>query len=267
MLSKPAEEQAHVNSRVVHSFDGTEIHYDVYDAASSSLVLVVPGFWRDRSHPSMRRIGTFLQSLGFRAAIVDVRGHGDSGGRYGFNVNEHLDVTAVAEDLRARDGVDRFVLMGFSVGGASSVSTAARSGLPIAGLLLISSVADFSLITPRLNPFRVRRHIAFSQALRTPKFEWMFARTTKLRAADDIESVHVPVCLIHVKNDWLVGHQHSLLLYEKANEPKELHIIDIPGNYHADRIFTAPGADVEPLVVDFLTTTMEGAGEKMRKEG
>lgn len=267
-MKETAADGLQVTSRTVSSFDGTVIHYDVYDAPSSSLVLVVPGFWRDRSHPSMRRIGTFLQGLGFRAAIVDVRGHGESGGRYGFNLHESHDVTAVARDIIERDSVDRFILMGFSVGGAISVSTAARSGLPIAGVLLISSVADFSLIAPRLNPFRVRRHIAFSQALRTPRFEWFFARSRKLRAADDIRDVHVPVCLVHVKNDWLVGHRHSWLLYENANEPKELHIIDIPGNYHADRIFTAPGADVEPIIVEFLTRTMEaGEGEKKRREG
>lgn len=246
------------SSRTVNSFDGTEIHYDIYDADSRSLVLVVPGFWRDRNHPSMQRIGRFLNGLGYRAAIVDLRGHGDSGGRYGFNLHEHHDVAAVARDLLSCHPIERIVLMGFSVGGAISIATAARHDLPVSGLLLISPVADFALVAPRLNPFSVRRHIAFSQALRTPRFDWRLRLARKLRAVDDIANIHVPVLLIHVKNDWLVGHWHSIMLYERANEPRQMHIIDIPGNYHADRIFSAPGADLEPLIVEFLDRTAAG---------
>jgi len=64
--------------------------------------------------------------------------------------------------------------------------------------------------------------------------------------------VHVPICLIHVKNDWLIGHDHSMALYEAANEPKELHVIDIPGNYHADRIFSVAANEVDPVFAEFL---------------
>jgi hypothetical protein len=56
-----------------------------------------------------------------------------------------------------------------------------------------------------------------------------------------------------VKNDWLIGHKHSTALFEHANEPKELHIIDIPGNYHADRIFSVAGEQIEPIMRTFLT--------------
>src|SRR5688572_30136105 len=46
----------------VPSFDGTIIHYDIYDtpSPSPSAVLVIPGFWRDRRHPSMVRLARFL---------------------------------------------------------------------------------------------------------------------------------------------------------------------------------------------------------------
>ena len=73
-------------------------------------------------------------------------------------------------------------------------------------------------------------------------------RSAKLRALHDIARVHAPLCLIHVKNDWLVSHAHSVALYEAANEPKELHVIDIEGNYHADRIFSVASAQVDPNV-------------------
>lgn len=236
------------------SFDGTAVHYDVYDAPSPAAVVVVPGFWRDRKHASMLRLGQSLAANGYRAAILDPRGHGDSEGTYGFNQNEHHDVAAVIRDLLRNHGtIGSVTLLGFSYGGAVAVSTVARhADLPIASLLLISSVADFSMITPRPNPFTLHRHIALSQALRTPRFVWNIRKTAKLSALEDIRNVHVPVCLIHVKNDWLIGHKNSVALYEAANEPKELHILDIEGNYHADRIFSVASDSIEPIVRDFL---------------
>jgi alpha-beta hydrolase superfamily lysophospholipase len=237
----------------VPSFDGTILHYDVYDAPSPSAVIVVPGFWRDRRHPAMVQLAHFLHDQGLRAVIVDPRGHGDTGGTYGFNLHEHHDVAAVANDLlRNNATISSLTLIGFSYGGAVAVSTIARHKLPIASLLLISSVADFDMIAPRINPFTIHRHIALSQALKRPHFEWNLRKSPKLRAVDDIANVHVPVCLIHVKNDWLIGHRHSVALYEAASEPKELHILDIEGNYHADRIFNVASESIEPIVREFL---------------
>lgn len=236
----------------VASFDGTTIHYDLYDTASSSMVLVVPGFWRDRRHASMVRLARLLNAEGHRAAVMDVRGHGESGGTYGFNLHEHHDVAAVARDILRSSTVSSLILVGFSYGGAIAISTTARHDLPIRGLLLISAVADFEMIAPRINPFTMHRHIAFSQALRRPRFAWGVRKSSKLRAVDDIREVHVPVCFIHVKNDWLIGHRHSVALYEAAHEPKELHLLEIEGNYHADRIFNVASDSVEPILRDFL---------------
>lgn len=237
---------------VVDSFDATPIAYDLYDAPSRSLVLVVPGFWRFRRHPSMLSLAANLNDLGYRTAILDPRGHGESGGTYGFNLHEHYDVAAVAEDLLRRIPIESITLVALSYGGSIAVSTAARHKLPIGSLVLISPVADFSMIAPRINPFTIHRHIALSQALHRPRFDWRLKWSPKLEAVEDIRDVHAPVCLVHVKNDWLIGHDHSLALYEAANEPKELHVIDIPGNYHADRIFTVAASEFDPLFADFL---------------
>lgn len=239
----------------VCSFDAASMKYDFYDAPSRSAVLVVPGFWRDRRYPSMQRLAAFLTTHGFKTAICDLRGHGDSEGIFGFNLNEHYDVAAVAQDLVSRTSVESITILGFSYGGAIAISAAARHELPLASLLLISPVADFSRLSPRINPFTIHRHIAFGQALHRPRFDWRFARSPKLNAIDDIANVHAPLCLVHVKNDWLVDHSHSVALYDAANEPKELHIIDIPGNYHADRIFNVAADEADSIVGDFLERT------------
>ena len=254
MSSSPPPPAALRTTQIVRSFDAIDIHYDLYDAPSRGAVLVVPGFWRDRRHPSMVRLAESVTELGFRTAIADVRGHGDSGGTYGFNCNEHYDVAAVANDLLGRmPHIESLTLIGLSYGGAIAISTAARHPeLPIAALLLVSPVADFAMIAPRINPFTMHRHISFSQALKRPRFDWRLRRSPKIHAIDDIADVHVPTAFVHVKNDWLIAHQHSVALFEKAHEPKQLHIIDVEGNYHADRIFSMAAERVSPIVRDFL---------------
>lgn len=245
--------QSHVITGTVPSFDGTIIHYDVWDRPSRTLILVVPGFWRDRRHPSMVRLAGYLNALGYRCAIVDVRGHGDSEGMYGFNLHEHHDVAAVANELLRRLPIETITLLGFSYGGAIAIATAARHRLPLSSALLVSPVADFAMIVPRINPFTIHRHIAFRQALRRPRFDWLRTRrSAKLRALDDIRDVHVPLCFIHVKDDWLISHRHSEALFEAAHEPKELHVLDVSGNYHADRIFSVASDAIEPVVAQFL---------------
>lgn len=254
MSSRPAppERQIEPSTSSVTSFDGTRIVFDTWEAPSRKSIVIVPGFWRDRQHPAMRRLASSLAAGGHRTTVLDPRGHGESGGTYGFNRHEHHDVDAVARALLARSGVEALTLIGFSYGGAIAISAAARHELPLSGLLLISPVADFSMLAPRINPFTIHRHIAFSQALKRPRFEWRLRHSAKLRALDDVADVHAPLCLIHVKNDWLVSHTHSIALYERANEPKELHVLDVAGNYHADRIFSVAAEAIEPIMGGFL---------------
>src|SRR5712692_1935446 len=154
MSSDPARLLAPVTRSVV-SIDGTSIAYDVHDAGSRSAVVVVPGFWRERKHPSMLALAALLNDHGYTAVVTDPRGHGESGGSYGFNLHEHHDTAAVAIDLRDRLGLESITLVGLSYGAAVAISTAARHPLPINALLLISPVADFSMISPRINPFTI----------------------------------------------------------------------------------------------------------------
>ena len=240
-------------SIVVESSDATLIAYDLYAMPSRTAVVVVPGFWRDRRHPFLLELAAQLTGAGYATAVADPRGHGDSGGTYGFNLYEHEDLAAVTNDvLRRCPRTEAVTFVAFSYGAANAISATARHALPVASLLLISPVADFAMIQPRINPFTMHRHITLGQALKTPRFDWHLFRSPKLSAVDDVRNVHAPVSLIHVKNDWLINHTHSIALYEAANEPKELHVIDIPGNYHADRIFAVAREEIEPICREFL---------------
>src|SRR5260221_10909716 len=155
-LSSLPSTSPNVVSGTVESFDATRIAYDLYDLPSRTLVLVIPGFWRFRRHPSMTGLAGRLNPLGYRTAIVDPRGHGDSGGVYGFNLYEHYDIAALARAFMARLPIEGIALIALSYGASIAISTAARHpDLPITSLFLISAVADFDMIAPNIsvNPF------------------------------------------------------------------------------------------------------------------
>lgn len=252
MSSQSASEAS--ESRSVVTDDGVRIAYDFLDAPASpnGTILVVPGFWRTRRWPSLQQFSERLQREGFRVAVVDLRGHGDSGGTYTFNREEIRDVEAVARDLMRRGEADTIHLIGFSIGGAISTCVAARGGLPLRSLTLISAVADFGWIRPRLMPWKFSRHLAAKQAFHRPRFEWSFPWSRKLRAREAIASVQVPTLIIHTKNDWLIHHRHGEALFAGASCEREIELLDLDDGYHADRIFSAAPGRIEPRIVDFL---------------
>src|ERR1700730_12718563 len=115
MSSTPATLDTAVR-RQIESLDGTRVVYDLYDNASRTVALIVPGFWRTRRHPSMIALANVLNDRGYGAAVLDPRGHGESGGTYAFNLHEHEDTAAVANDLLKNPSIDRIALVGFSYG-------------------------------------------------------------------------------------------------------------------------------------------------------
>ena len=106
----------------------------------------------------------FIPSIAphYRVIAVDQRGHGDSDwdpeGRYEteYMVN---DLEALTEALQ----IDRFVLIGFSMGGRVAMGFAGRHPERLAGLVLVD-------IGPELDPRGVSRIGQENQANRTPVF-------------------------------------------------------------------------------------------------
>src|SRR5258708_9088528 len=88
-LTSPPSTTANLVSGVIESFDATRIAYDLYDLPSRTLVLVIPGFWRFRRHPSMTGLSGRLNTLGYRTAIGDPQGHCDSARGSGFKRHVH----------------------------------------------------------------------------------------------------------------------------------------------------------------------------------
>jgi pimeloyl-ACP methyl ester carboxylesterase len=236
----------------VNSVAGIEIIWDLYlKEDSSRAFLIVPGFWRHRRHPAITALAVRLRESG-SVAVMDIRGHGESGGRFGFNRDEHLDVAAVARETINLTGASRLDLIGFSMGGAIAATAAARHPeIPWGKILLISPVGNLGRLRPRLNPLTAHRHLAAGQIFRTPRFDWGFWFHTKIQAEDEIANVNVPVTIVHVRRDWLVDDSHGARLHERCRNSR-LHLLEVPGRWHADRILTEIPEAIEPAIRDFL---------------
>lgn len=255
-IPRSGEGRGGCSTHQIRSIDDTSIFFDLYAGTVPRLVIVVPGFWRTRRHPSILHLVATLLQDEYHVAVMDIRGHGESGGRFGFNRNEHFDVDAVRDAAVEKSGCRAVSLVGLSAGGAICATTAARHPFDYASLLLISPVADFRRVLPRLNPLHFRRHLDLSQISVRPRFGLPLGSRSLIRADEEIRTVRAPLCVIHATRDWLVHHRHGQRLYDAAPGPKELHLLDLPDGYHADRIFSAAPGVAEAIIRRFLAETL-----------
>lgn len=238
---------------MVSAADSTEIVADLRRGNPDSTVLIVPGFWRSRSHPLMGRIAARLHQAGLTVCMLDNRGHGESGGTYGFNTREAGDCISVLERLKSEGLLTvGACIIGFSAGGAIALSTAATRPDLVRGLVLVSPVAEFKRVVPRPNPFRLNRVLSAHSLMRPPRF-WWYERSRR-DVLDDARHVSAPVCIIHAMNDWLVHHRHSERIAEALPRRPELHLLDLE-RAHAERVFES-SLDAWNIATAFMTESL-----------
>jgi pimeloyl-ACP methyl ester carboxylesterase len=218
------------------SSDGVPIAYTLWRRPSRELIILAPGFWRRRLAKENLYLATHLARLGYDVAALDFRGHGDSGGRYGFGVTEALDVEAVVHDLvGAGKPYGRFAIIGLSMGGSIAAEALARfPELPCRALVMISSPADVQTLKPRPLSRDAMRQLRLRHALRMPRIAIRQLRGPKPRAAEAVASLRMPKLIVTAETDWLVDPAHGRVLAEKAAPPVDHVHLDLPGSLHAD---------------------------------
>jgi uncharacterized protein len=111
-------------------------------ASGEVAVLLAHGFMANRHKPSYARLAERIADH-LPVLSLDLRGHGESGGRSTLGDREALDVEAGARWLR-RVGHRRVIAVGASMG-ATSVLHAVSRGLDVAGVVTISAPALFRM--------------------------------------------------------------------------------------------------------------------------
>jgi pimeloyl-ACP methyl ester carboxylesterase len=190
------------------------------------------------------RLVPFQEQLSrwFTVYAFDFRGHGASGGRSSFGIDEVRDVDAVVR-LAREQGKARVITFGGSMGGIAVLRHAALLG-GVDGVVSVSAPARWN----GHDSEAVRRMVWFTA---TPAGRWLLRAggvricPTWVRSEDPADFVGriapTPLLIVHGRDDHYFDEENAWLLYRRAREPKRLLLAGRFG--HAEDGYTASLAE------------------------
>jgi pimeloyl-ACP methyl ester carboxylesterase len=205
-------------------------------------LFVLPGITDDKEY--VRSYAEHLAEAGYRAILVDTRGHGRSSGRWlGWGLQESRDLSQVIDALQL-DGP--LGVLGHSYGGATAIIWASkeprlRAVLAMSPFASMRACIDDLPGVHLLVPHWLRQHIV-DMAGRLGHFD-----PDQASALDAVGKMKTPVLIVHGNRDPLVPHQQSVDLAARAPDHVKLVILD--GQNHED---LAGDARLWPITLDFL---------------
>ena len=233
--------------------------------AARGNVVLAHGVGGNRS--GMLSQAAFLVPHGYNALAVDLRKHGESGGRfYTSGYFEALDVLGAARYLRQRGERAPIAVLGHSYGAVAALHAAARSP-EIAAVISDSGFASSSEIVDN-----VRRHFlrSASTPLRTKALWWLsgapgvytavvlafYFRTGEYMSPEtttvmpSVERLEKPLLFISGEQDFGCPPEHARRMFAAAPSPQKSLFI-VPGAGHTTT-FTANPKGYEEVVLGFL---------------
>ncbi|HWE34464.1 MAG TPA: alpha/beta fold hydrolase [Solirubrobacteraceae bacterium] len=175
-----------------------------------------------------------LLPVGFASIVFDQRGHGDSDGPMDGRALD--DVTAIAELLRSRAGIEMVALRGSSMGGYLALAAAAAARARAVVAICPASAGD------------LRR------ALRSDErhFDADVEAVDAVLAANELDQVvpalELPVLLLHATGDEVVPVEHSRELAEGLHGEGS-RLIEVPGGHHRS---VQHDAELQAVSIRFL---------------
>lgn len=230
---------------------------DDWSGGSKGTVIFCHGRFGSKD-PDLKYV-PFFREGGYNTFLFDFRGHGRSEGEYSSSCYyERLDLLG-AIDLLQSKGVPRFGVLGFSLGGAVAISTAAQSERIVA----VVSDGGFSELRKVVEAgSREKGFPALLAASAVPLMLWIAGRRLgcDLSEADPMRWVEKiaprALFLIHGAQDPYVSVEDVRRLYEAAGEPKELWIVAEAGHRQVDGLRPA---EYRRRLLGFFDRYLEGA--------
>jgi uncharacterized protein len=189
--------------------------------------------------------GLPLWRSGFNLAVIDLRGHGDSGGQYfTFGYHEGQDVSGLLDYLATRQAATDVTLVGISAGGAVAIAAAAQEPR-IQRLVTIGAFADLGETIQQQVPWLPAwwRWRAIQTAERIGQFE--VKATSPVQA---IQTLKCPVLIVHGAEDTYIPIANGQQLFAAAPLPKEFY--PIAGASH-ENMLQRGGAALQQKIIDF----------------
>ena len=184
-------------------------------------------------------LGEALAARGFNVLLFDYRGYGRSEGAVSGEQGIYRDADAACDYVLKERGVrsERLVLYGQSLGTTAAVDVASRRS--VGAIILESGLSSASDMAASMFPWVPRRLHAFGQ--------------NRFESARKLMNVHCPVLVTHGDPDPTIPTEQGRKLYEAANEPKKLVIVEGAGH----GVSSSAGNRYFDMVAEFIREAVQ----------
>ena len=233
--------------RTLRRPDGARLVWERFGPSQAPTVIVTHGLFCYRTMRELVVLRDGLLEAGYGVVLWDVRGHGDSTGRFTWGAEEWRDLLDLCEQVRGEVGEGSPIHgIGFSFGAFHSL-LAAAGGAPFASLVLVGGPRDFRGLAPAIfggHLLRTMRHRT-RRPLLVPRLGWPWRGQRQPREV--VAGIEQPLLFVHGTADWIVPARHSEDLARLAGKNASLSILE--GGLHAEYLLAQdPGRFFEQVL-------------------
>ncbi|MBU1122768.1 MAG: alpha/beta fold hydrolase [Candidatus Omnitrophota bacterium] len=234
--------------------DGKKISLKHYKTGHSKVLVLAHGFFNSKDTYFFTKMSRMF-SKKYDVISFDFRGHGKSEGLFSWTAYEEKDLAAVIAYAKEKE-YKKIGVIGFSLGGAITIIETSQNK-DIDSIIIVSAPYDFWKIDyhfweeEMINDLKLNIGIKGEGKGVRPGNPFL----QKTRPIDVIDKVKVPVFFVHGGKDWLIKPEHSRKLFDRANNPKSMHIVQDAG--HSEKIFDGYPSEFEKLCVDWFDKTLK----------
>jgi pimeloyl-ACP methyl ester carboxylesterase len=221
-------------------------------AAPRGTIFVLHGI-RDTKE-AMRGWAAVVADAGYRAVLVDLRGHGRSSGDVlTYGVREAADLAQVLDALSAREGpLDPVGVMGHSYGASTAIQWAGRDAR-IGAVVAVAPFASLREVVPGYLPWELPEALARRVIHRAGVLAGF--DPDEANAASAVAHTHADILLVHGSADRRVPAWHSERIRAAAAGHAELVLVDGAGH---DSIAGLPKTQLARRSIEWFRTRLRG---------
>lgn len=239
------------NEIKVKTEDGIKIAFNELNRGKDKVIIICHGISQYKNSPIFTRMAREFED-DYDIINMDLRGHGQSGGRCTLTALEVYDLKAVVD--YARKNHKKVGVIGFSLGAATAILETANYK-NIDSLILISPFTKISEVNFRFwkKPaiHSMKTHLN-DRKLKVKMGNVFLPKQDPLEVIDKISPI--PVLFLHGAEDWVIDTSHSQRLYEKAKEPKKLIIFENVA--HAECLYEKFPEKFKEVCLDWFEETI-----------
>ncbi len=239
------------NKMEVFTKDGFKISgYKIYSQTSKNkgTIIFLHGIRAYKEH--FLPMSKLLSKRGFNSVIIDLRGHGESGGTYcTFGQQEKHDIVSIIDVIMLDNRLSKNIgVWGQSLGGAIALQTMAIDKRIKYGIVE-STFSDLKDVSEEY----LKRLLKVDNKFLTKYLlqrVYDIAEIEKVKPKEIVKNITQPIVLVHGTNDKRINIYHALLNYKNIKS-KDKTLLQIESATHLN-VWKQGGAKYFKTIISFL---------------